>query len=316
MKLKRFLAGTLLAAVATTGMSAMSFAAENSISVGKPINIETGKEATSYSAGDIIAVPVEITTSTGKLTSYKVLAKYDTDYITPEVDGNDDATYELLEELGDPVEKVADTSVYGALNNLKNAKGTKYYGNMAYEQHYQGHEDIFGMNWAYGTNVAVNASAPEAYIIFTVNKDIPADALNVSVAAAVEGEYIYVSDTIGGLEETEVTQTSEATVNVAKGAVKLTVDGSALNKWVQNLYISVNGGEAVSIPQYVDNGDGTYSFPVRIVSDNSDAVTVKFYADLSDTEDGEVTDSKVSVGEKEISLNSPSSYEAVSYSAE
>jgi hypothetical protein len=184
---------------------------------------------------------------------------------------------------------------------------------MAYEPNANGKADVFGMNWASGTSVPVNASAPEAYMLFTIKKDIPADVLNVSIAGSVEGERIYVSDTINDLTETEVAETSKAFANACAGAVKLTVDSSSLNKWVQALYVTVDGGDYKDITQYVENTDGTYSFPVRILSENSGEHTVNFYADLSDTETGAVTSSKVSVGTKTVTLNSPSSYEDASY---
>jgi hypothetical protein len=304
-----------MAAVVTTGMSVMSFAAENSISVGKPINIETGEEADSYSAGDIIAVPVEVTTTTGKITSYKVLAKYDTEYVEPEVNAEEisDDLLGTLSSLGALQQQDPESTVVGAVNCLKAKIGATYLGSMAYEPNYNGRADVFGMNWASGTSVSVNTSAPEAYMLFTIKKDIPADALNVSIAGAVDGETVYVSDTPNGLDETRFTQTSKATANACAGAVKLTVDSSSLNKWVQALYVTVDDGAYKDITQYVENADGTYSFPVRILSENSGEHTVNFYADLSDTETGAVTSSKVSVGTKTVTLNSPSSYEDASY---
>ena len=70
MKLKRVLSLCLAAATVATCSSVVSAADENTTSFGTPISLTTGAEVEELTAGDCIAIPVDVTTSTGKLTSW------------------------------------------------------------------------------------------------------------------------------------------------------------------------------------------------------------------------------------------------------
>jgi hypothetical protein len=315
MKLKKVICGALCATATIVGMSAMVSASENTVKVGQPINVATGETSDSFKANDIIAVPVDIDSTTGKLTAYGVVVEYNTDYVTPEVDANEisDDLLEKLAALGSLQEKTSDSGVVGAVNCLKSKLSGNYYGKLTYEPNFKGYEDRFGFNWYETSSVTVNSSSPEAYILFTVNKDIDASSLNIAIAKAVESDQIYVQDSKNDLATTEVDETSEAVANACAGAAQLNIDTANLSKWVQNFYVSVDDNTAQSVNELVDNGDGTYSLPVRIISSNTGSHTVTFYADLADTESGATTSSKVKVGETTITLDNPTSYTAVGY---
>ncbi len=70
MKLKRVLSLCLAAATVATCSSVVSAADENTTSFGTPISLTTGAEVEELTAGDFIAIPVDVTTSTGTLTSW------------------------------------------------------------------------------------------------------------------------------------------------------------------------------------------------------------------------------------------------------
>jgi hypothetical protein len=289
------------------GMSALVSASENAIKVGQPINTATGEVADSFKANDMIAIPVDIDTTTGGLTAYGVIVDYNDEYITPEVDASSDEVYDALSEYGSLEEHSSGSGLYGIINCLKQ-RGTKYYGTITYNPETTGK---FLFNWYYTETVSV-ISGPEAYMLFTVKKDVDASALNVAVAAALDSDYNYVQDSKGGLANTKTTETSEAIANACAGAVKLNVDTTKLDKWLQKLYVSIDGGDKQEINQGVENGT-SYSFPVRITSTKTDEHTVTFYADFADTETGAATDTYVKVGEQKITLDSPTSYTAVDY---
>jgi galactitol-specific phosphotransferase system IIB component len=318
MKLKRIFCGVLCATATMIGMSVMASASENSIKVGQPINVATGEVADSFKANDLIAVPVDIDSTTGCLTAYGVVVGYNTDYISPQIDSNniDDDVFDSLDSLGSLVEKTVGSGVYGAVNCLKAKRGSTYYGTLSYNPTFDGISDEFGFNWFHSAPVDVNSSAPEAYILFTVKKDIDASALNIAVAKRVESNQIYVQDYAESVEGHElpvtfIDETSEAVANACAGAVQLNIDTANLSKWVQHLYVSIDGGAQKSVDELVNNEDGTYSLPVRIISSNTGSHTVAFYADLADTKDGAAKN--VKVGETTVTLDSPTSYTAVDY---
>ena len=70
MKLKRVLSLCLAAATVATCSSVVSAADENTTSFGTPISLTTGAEVEELTAGDFVAIPVDVTTSTGTLTSW------------------------------------------------------------------------------------------------------------------------------------------------------------------------------------------------------------------------------------------------------
>jgi hypothetical protein len=313
MKLKKFICGALCATATMVGMSALVSASENTVKVGQPINIETGEASDSFKANDLIAVPVDIDSTTGGLTAYGVVVGYNTDYLSAEIDSNEisDDLFDNLDALGSLVEDTAGSGVYGAVNCLKAKRGSTYYGTLSYEPNFKGISDEFGFNWFHTATVEVNGSTPEAYILFTVKKDIDASALNIAIAKTVESDQIYVQDVDNDLAVTDAVETSEAVLNACAGAVKLNIDTANLNKWVQHLYVSIDGGAQKSVDELVDNADGTYSLPVRIISSNTGDHKVTFYADLADTKDGAAEN--VKVGETTVTLDSPTSYTAVDY---
>lgn len=101
MKLKKFISACVaLATVATC--SSVAFAADNTMTMGTPIDLSTGAEiGDTLTAGDVIAIPVDISSSTGSLTSTLVRLAL-SDNLQPGVTDTDltDDQYTNLEALG------------------------------------------------------------------------------------------------------------------------------------------------------------------------------------------------------------------------
>ena len=326
MKLNKLVC--LVAAVAAAmSLSTAVYAADNTITMGAPIDLETNSVAEDLKSGDIIAVPVDVTSTTGKLTSFSAVIEYDTEYLEASIDVDDvnlvsDTVYNNMITLsGESTGANFTKSVVNKVGSIKQMYTTgrggakTYVGTMVYNPNYSavsGYNNFAYTSWTHTASVETS-DTPETYFIFRVTKDIDVDKLNLEIFNSSNYEGNLVQDNLNGLPAvTNINaDASQSKANACYGAFNINIDSSVLPYWVQGLYVSVNGGAKVAVSEYKTTDNVTYTFPVRVTTNSTNATTatVEVFADTSSDESGTAdVQSAVSMGTFDIQLNSPSSY--------
>lgn len=308
MKLQKILGGALVAGV--LALSATAVYAADSISFGKPIDLETNAEVTDYTEGMIIAIPVDIVSNTGYIDSFSIKATGAEGFAPGATNAELGAT--RLANLRSRANKlVASNGSLYAASNIKLDDG--------FDISYPGTYDVavsgskISTGWMNSPHIAVNADAPELYLVYKVTS-VPT-GLNADVATVVDGECSF-SDTASGQGMTDPTPANEAKANACAGAFTITLDDkelAAAHKFVQGLYVEIYGNKT-NIYDYTRTGDETngytYTFPVRLKGTAGGDIAVDIYAEISETETGAASPVKISADDFTVTLNSPADYTA------
>lgn len=305
MKLNKIL-GVVLSLSVIAGSSSFAMAADGDyFKLGTPIDITTGAEATEIVAGHKIAVPVDVTSTTGSLTSYTVIAKYDSSILSAGFTYDDCSATEgsnLVTLAGETSNLTMDpnTRKYGAVRGMYTMGfGKSYTGsqlvNTAYTDTSLDSGSYIGSNWYNTTNTATT-SDPECYLLFTVVGSVSEDSLNTSILEVVPS-LCQVADNKND-KPAELGINGEATkVNACDGAFKVVVDSDALPYWVQGVTATINGQDYALDAALNEDGTTSYSFPVRVTSaaeETSVDATIK--ATVSDDEAGSTNSREVEWG--------------------
>lgn len=314
MKLKKvFGAFTVLA---TLAFASTAYASNEKINIGTPIDLATGQEVTEYVAGQKLLVPVDVSNDEQKAFSYNVHITYDTDALTAGIDGNtfSDKELEVISgylntDMTNIILSEGSENMYGSINRITKVTlgKTSFAGtaNNNVDHTLANGTRVLSMTWYDGVARNLNADAPEAYALFTVKA--PVEALNFDLFGVIDGD----TSMMGSDNVDTVTVNSANKANACYGAFNINIDSSALPYWIQGLKVAVNGGSKVAVTEYKTTDNVNYTFPVRVVtnSTNASTATVEVFADTSADEAGN-TDAKsdVSMGTFEIQLNSPTAY--------
>lgn len=306
MKLKRVLSLCLAAATVATCSSVVSAADENTTSFGTPISLTTGAEVEELTAGDYIAIPVDVTTSTGSLTSWTprlVLS----DALEAGVDdaAMSDDQYANLEALGGEI-VTSDTGMdYFVKNIFKSGRKKSFPGtwNVNPAQVLNG-VPHFSLGW-YDTAADAYTDEPEAWMLCTVKKDVTADDLNNEAFYTTDSTQ--VADGDNGLASISDIKGAAAKLNATQGAFKVVLDADALpaGNWVQGLYAQVGSTKQDITACVHADGTTTYEFPVRVNSATgaTDTITVDLYATTTADEAGATTSTDKKVGSIDLTMD-------------
>lgn len=292
MKFKSILCAAVCAATLACSTSSV-FAAGETFEIGTPIDLTTLAEVTELEAGQVVAFPVDIITD-----QVIVSMGFDTvcnaEYLTPGILDADlsDAQYDNASTLGEILEDAAGTGKDMAIFALGESgrKGFTSYG-------YPG--VTTGMiNWYDAYARTVNASSPEFYLIYQVNKAVSLDDLNVTlITPNGQNKCVVGVDNVGSTLE-KVPEAAKA--NACDGAFKIVVDGSSLPYWVQGVKANGTALDACIL------ADGTteYSFPVRVnvADDTKTSVDVTITATVSDDEAGTKNSREVTWGTVNVNV--------------
>ena len=313
MKLNKIL-GVVLSLSVIAGTSSFAMAAEGDyFKLGTPYDITTGSEATEIVAGHKIAVPVDITSTTGSLTSYQVIAKYDSDILSAGFT-YDDCTGEeasnLVSLAGEASNLTMDpnTNLYGAVRYMYTTGFGKVFtgsqlANTAFkDETLDSSSSYICTNWFHTASVKTT-NDPECYLLFTVKNSVDENSLNVDILEVVSS-LSNVQDTYNG-KPTEIGINGEAAkANACDGAFKVVVDSSALPYWVQGVNAKING-TSYTLDALVQDGDTTvYGFPVRVTSAADEvSVDVEIEATVTDDETGLENSRTVSWGTVNVDMS-------------
>lgn len=311
MKLKRIFSTVLALGIMTNGISV--FAADGDyFKLGTPYDLTTGEAATEIIEGHKIAVPVDITSSTGKMDSYQVVAEYDSDVLSAGF------TYEACvgNEAGNLVSLAGDagnlsqdpnTGLYGAVRGTYTMGfGKTYVGTQTTNTNYHvdsGENGSYVLTGWFHTASTASTDDPECYLLFTVNKTVDEDELNFEAIKLVQAE-CELSDNPNSKPNVTNVAGESAKVNACDGAFKVVVDSSALPYWVQGVNAKING-TSYALDALVQDGDTTvYGFPVRVTSAADEAsVDVEIEATVTDDETGLENSRTVSWGTVNVDMS-------------
>jgi len=321
MKLAKFVGAAI--AFSAIALSAVSvFAAEDSFTIGSKIfDITDGKYVSNLEEGHEIAVPVDITSTTGSVTSFKLAVKYDASVLSGGIAVQSplpsDANIKKL--IGTRIKDQNDSSKWGAIKNMVLDDTQVGIGNVntTYTSTTEVSAKCVAMNFTNSEAVPVDASAPEAYLLFTVvGKDTE---LNKTVITVLDAECSLADVDNEKSIVKNIPGTSNAKANACAGAFKITLkdaDLATAKKFVQGLYVVI-GGEKTYLYDYEKSGSDpnfVYEFPVRLVGTGSEPIAVDIYAEISDTETGDTKPIKISNDDFKVTLNSPSDYASAAVS--
>jgi len=298
MKLNKFICAALT--VGAVVFSAGSVFAADTVKIGGPIDLTTGKAATDLVKDQVILVPVDITTESGATESVEFYATYDTSVLTPGFadvyeDANAD-TATALESYGDVILDANTETIATAVGAFKWTAGKKnLIGDTAYIGNPAAPGQTVSLMVAAAKTFSTTADA-DFYLVFTVKAAPASDALNTKLVDAV-ADKININD--AGYSKTE--NSTEAKANACAGAFKVSIDSATVPKYVHALYVSFDDGATKQdIADYVVTGS-VYDFPVRVLSTKSEtSVTAKIYADLGTTESK--VDETVEIGTVTVDL--------------
>lgn len=298
MKLKKFLGVAL--ALTMVGSVTPTFASEGDyFKLGTPYDITTGAAATEIVAGHKIAIPVDITSTTGKLTSYSTVAKYDSEILSPGFTYEDCTSAEatnLVALAGNNAANLSqdpNTGLYAAiLGTYTVGFGKTYVGtqvtNTAYKLADDASASCVFSGW-YHTTAVATTDDPECYLLFSVKQTVSADELNKSIIETVPSE-CQLQDTVNNKPSEKNIEGEAEKINACDGAFKIVVDGSQLPYWVQGVDVEIDGTTYQLDACVNAEGETEYSFPVRLTSAADEAsVSVAIKAQVSDTEAGPAT---------------------------
>lgn len=301
MKLKK-IASMILAVATVASSTVFTYAADEVMTVGAPINLETGLEVETLEAGDMIAVPMIATANDG--TSYfdSVIA-YDTEVLTPglTVADESDNVYNNMDALG-VIYSNDDTTVDLAISGMYTvSRGNKvqFGDSPTLNPAYGADEFYFGWVSKDGTKQDISSYAVHAYYLFTVQKAVDAEQLNFSVAKMSSNGNSINSNRSPIFEETKL--------NATQGAFKVVLDSAALpnGNWVQGLYAQVGDAKQDITACVHADGTTTYEFPVRVNSATgaTDSITADIYANVTADEAGNTTVSAKKVGSVTLTMD-------------
>lgn len=321
MKLKKIL-GVAALAIGIMSLPTAVFADENYFVMSTPFyDLTTNEETEDLVAGHKIAVPVDVTSTTGGLTSFSICAEFDPDYVEAGLVLTDCTTEE----------KANIKNFAGGTTTMFKDHHGKY---VAYINTYQlddfGDKEYIGdtggnTDWGFDLdrNLTFFFSAyeisfpyteePECYVLFTVKKTVSADELNVTPWEPVY-DYCQLGDNRQGLPSVNSVAGEADKINACYGAFKINLNTATLTKWVQGLQVSINGGDKKVVDEYVTTDNVNYSFPVRITSNSGKAetATVAVYADVSNSETDTTNKTNVKIGEFTVDLDTPTAYDGQS----
>lgn len=316
MKLKKFISACVaLATVATC--SSVAFAADNTMTMGTPIDLSTGAEiGDTLTAGDVIAIPVDISSSTGSLTSHTVRLAL-SDYLQPGVKDASltDDQYANLEALGGEIVTEDSGMDYYVKNIFKSGRKKTFPGTWLVNptENKTDGKTYFSILW-YDTVADAVSDEPELWMICTVKNDVTSDALNTQIVGSTPNSEI--ADNKNGLALVDTVEAGTVKVNATQGAFKVVLDADALpnGNWVQGLYAQV-GSTKQNITACVHaDGTTTYEFPVRVNSATgaTDSITVDIYATTTADEAGATTSTDKKIGSIDLAMDGTvTSYTAV-----
>lgn len=307
MKLKKFISACVaLATVATC--SSVAFAADNTMTMGTPIDLSTGAEiGDTLTAGDVIAIPVDISSSTGSLTSHTVRLAL-SDYLQPGVEDASltDDQYANLEALGGEIATEDSGMDYYVKNIFKAGRKKTFPGTWLVNptENKTDGKTYFSILW-YDTVADAVSDEPELWMICTVKNDVTADALNTQIVGSTPNSEI--ADNKNGLALVDTVEAGTVKVNATQGAFKVVLDADALpnGNWVQGLYAQV-GSTKQNITACVHaDGTTTYEFPVRVNSATgaTDNITVDIYATTTADEAGATTATDKKIGSIDLAMD-------------
>ena len=308
MKLKRVLSLCLAAATVATCSSVVSAADENTTSFGTPISLTTGAEVEELTAGDCIAIPVDVTTSTGKLTSWTprlVLS----DALEAGIKIEDDSIQaeNLVALGGDVITGYNDETTYYGMANIYTKKlGKKTQQGNWNAQPAQMINGVphFALGW-YDSAARAYTNEPEAWFLCTVKKDVTADELNNEAFYTTDSTQLADGD--NGLASISDIKGAAAKINATQGAFKVVLDANALpaGNWVQGLYAQVGSTKQEITACVHADGTTTYEFPVRVnaATGATDAIDVDIYATTTADEAGATTSTDKKIGSINLTMD-------------
>ena len=314
MKLAKFVGAAI--AFSAISLSAVSvFAADDSFTIGSEIyDITDGKYVSNLEEGHEIAVPVDITSTTGSVTSFKLAVKYDASVLSGGIAVQSPVGANIKKLEGARIKDQNDSSKWGAIKNMELDEVQVGIGNVntTYTSTTEASAKCVAMNFTNSEAVPVAESAPEAYLLFTVVGK--GTELNKTVITVLDAECSLADVDNEKSIVKNIPGTSNAKANACAGAIKINIDSNALKDaglYLHGLQVKVGSGSAVNVLDLIDNGDGTYSFPIRFINDSNAPITtltgVKLIAKVAETETADTYEEKTSTLE-DIALNAPTDY--------
>lgn len=300
MKLRKIISAFLALGIVATATPA--FAADSDLfQIGTPYDITAGESTDALVAGHVIALPIDVDSTTDSLTNFQIEIKYDSNIVTPGYDTSDadDAFFDAVDSIVGSSAYATDEVTLQYINAMGTKRGSKFTAAGSAVFNPARTADSVEYGWYNTGTKSVNASTPEAYIIFTVKTSTDADALNTEVFKV--GSTCLLADTVNNKAEvTNVTNTVNK-INACAAAFQVDVDNDALADsgfWIQKLYAKV--GDTTQDLTICNNAEGTatYSFPTRILTNTTgnDDLTVDIYATVTTDEAGTENAADVKVG--------------------
>lgn len=302
-------------------LSANSVFAADSLKLGKFYDLTTGAETSDLVVGHSIAVPFDIVSDTDGVTSFELKADYDNSVLKAgfSLDSLTQAEINNLVALddaeGDNLVIDANNKAVGiGLLKVKGAIKESYIGGTAYVANASYAADSTFMTTANAKTMSTKADC-EGYLLFKVIAEPTSTKLNTSVVEIDPAKSLIADANNSKAPIYNNTENStEAKSNACAGAIKINIDSNALKDaglYLHGLQVKVGSGSAVNVLDLIDNGDGTYSFPIRFINDSNAPITtltgVKLIAKVAETETADTYEEKTSTLE-DIALNAPTDY--------
>ncbi len=301
MKLKKMISAFLALGIVATATSA--FAADSDLfHIGTPYDITDGVSTDVLTEGHVIALPVDVFSTTDAITNFQYIIEYDSMYVTPGYDTSNatDDFFDTVATLGSETYASDDVTIQ-FINALGTWRGSRFTaaGSSVYNPAKGDNEVMYG--WYHTSSQALNASTPEAYIIFTVNKSVDVDALNTEVFKA---SGCLLADTVNGKGDTPNVGNTVDKINACDGAFKIVVDSASLPYWVQGVDAVIDGTTYALDACVGADGTTEYSFPVRLTSAADKAsVDVSIRATVSNDESGSINSRTVDWGTVNVAMD-------------
>ena len=310
MSFKRLFSG-LLALIMTTGVLSVSVQAaaipEIYIDAETPTDFE-GNKITSLKGGDMLIVPINVSsTNKNRMKAVKFSINYDTNLLTPGVDGTKALDY-YTENESQILLQDGTTTMMGMIKIIsrRNAltQAPVYFTSDAFTMTEQQKGRL--VYQFVGTDRAGYEMTDdcEFYAFFTVNDGVDLTKLHIDSSQST------LDDDPLGSTNYDGTVTK---LNACAGAFKVTIDGSKVpaDTWIRNVYAQQQGGQKPQEIQAVSGtgDDGTYVFPVRVqIAANgsakpSNTVSFDIMADITATKDAEPTGQPQKIGSVNVSLD-------------
>ncbi len=318
MKLHKILGAAVVMGV--TALSATSVFAADSIKLGEPFDLYTNATASELVEGHAIAIPFDFVSDTNAATSVELKVKYDNTalqagFVLKDLSTDEKTNIRALAG-GSTSNIVSDAS--GKSTAIVLTKAEDDFGDLVY----MGNAPFIA-NSAYAADATYITGATasafsvaddvDGYFLFTVVK-VP-EGLNTELAE-IDGTATLIADDDHGKAPvySNTTNTTDAKSNTCAGAIKIKIDGNALKDaglYLHGLQVKVGSGSAIDVLDLIDNGDDTYSFPIRFINDSNAPITtldgVKLIAKVAASETAETFEEKT-VNLDGIALGAPTDY--------